>query len=300
MPTQLTVARHTFFDFGPPNDFYEIINVAPNGNELSVQRALVTPPGIACIQPAKVELSSGILHESMEELLQSKNPCAIPEKELRRERQRCKKCLVFSGVDVTMQVNCAGKDRQIRTDILDRDLFDSASKTPKNTSWSMAVLQRLDSTLGPGVMDKPIFSVDTTQPAQPVRGNLIDQILAGTFDPLFGPQTKVSAIAQDAAKEPPPPPTIQIETVSPFAPLLPELPKYPPIAKLARLEGLVQATFEVGEDGVIRNISFVSEPRLRMLQPAVSESISKWKFSQSAWGKNEKASIRFQLNCNLP
>src|SRR5260370_6686085 len=109
MPTHLTIARHTFFDFGPPNDFYEIIDVAPNGNALSVQRALVTPPGIACVQPAKVELSSGILHEIMDELLQSKSPCAIPEKELRRERQRCKKCLVFSGVDVTMQVNCGGK-----------------------------------------------------------------------------------------------------------------------------------------------------------------------------------------------
>jgi hypothetical protein len=158
MPTQLTIARHTFFDFGPPNDFYEIIDVAQNGNELSVQRALVTPAGIACLQPAKVELSSGTLHESMEELLQSKNPCAIPEKELRREEQRCKKCLVFSGVDVTIQVRCAGKNRQIRTDILDRDLFDSAPNTPKNTSWSMAVLQRLDSAIGPGVIDKPIFS----------------------------------------------------------------------------------------------------------------------------------------------
>lgn len=142
MPTQLTIARHTFFDFGPPNDFYEIIDVAQNGNELSVQRALVTPPGIACVQPAKVELSSGTLHESMEELLQSKNPCAIPEKELRREQRRCKKCLVFSGVNVTMQVTCGGENRQIRTDILDRDLFDSAPNTPKNTSWSMAVLQR--------------------------------------------------------------------------------------------------------------------------------------------------------------
>jgi TonB family protein len=232
----------------------------------------------------------------MEELLQSKNPCAIPEKELRRERERCKKCLVFSGVDVTMQVGCGGKDRQIRTDILDRDLFASTPGTPKNTSWSMAVLQKLDSALGPGVMDKPIFRIETAAPEEPARGNLVDQILAGTFDPLFGPQAKVSAIAQDAAKGPPPPPTVQIETVSPDMPTAPELPTYPPIAKLAGVEGLVDLTFEVGEDGVVRNISFVNGPP--MLQPAVSERISKWKFPESAWGKSEKVSVRFQMNCH--
>jgi TonB family protein len=298
MPTHLTIARHTFFDFGPPHDFYEILDVAPNGHALSVERALVTPSGAACVQPAKIELSSGIVHENMEQLLQSKNPCAIPEKELRRERKRCKKCLVFSGVDVTMQVNCAGKNRQIHMAILDRDLFGSAPGTPKNTSWSMAVLQTLDSTLGPGVMDKPIFPIETAEPKESVKGDLVDQILSGTFDPLFGPQAKVSAIAQDAVKGPPPPPAVQIESATPFRPIAPELPKYPPIAKLAGLEGLVDATFEVGEDGTVRDIAFVSGPRLRMLEQAVGECISKWRFPESARGKSEKASIRFQLNCH--
>lgn len=297
LPSRLTIARHTFFDFGPPNDFYEIIEVVQSASGLSVQRALVTPPGIACVQPAEIELSSGILHESMDELLQSKNPCPIPESELRRERQRCKKCLVFSGVDVTMQVSCAGKDLQIRTDIRDWDLFDSKPGTPKNTSWSMAVLQKLDSALGPGVMDKPMFPLGTEHPEASARGDLIDQIVNGSFDSLFGSQTKVSAIAQDAVKGPPPPSTIQVESVSPIAAITPELPQYPPIAKIAHVEGLVEATFDVGRDGVVRNISFVSEPRLQMLQPAVSDSISKWKFPESAWGKSGKASVRFQLNC---
>jgi outer membrane biosynthesis protein TonB len=147
-------------------------------------------------------------------------------------------------------------------------------------------------------MDKPIFPVETAEPEEPARDNMTEQILSGTFDPLFGPQVKVSAIAQGAAKGPHPPPTIQIESVSPIAPITAELPKYPPIAKLARVEGLVEATFDVGEDGVIRNISFVSEQKLRMLELAVSESLAKWKFPQTAWGKTEKASIRFQLNCS--
>ena len=297
MPTQLTIARETFFDFGPPFNFYEIIKVTPDEDRLSIQRVLVTPPGIACVQPAKVELSSGILHESMAQLLRFKNPCAISEKQLRRERQRRKKSQVFSGMNVTMQMSCSGKDRQIRTDILDRDLFASSPGTPKNTSWSMAVLQNLDSVLGPGAMDKPTFPIETKSQGEPKRGKLIDQLLAGTFDQLFGPQVKVSEIAQDAMKGPPLPPTIKIENVSPIEPISADLPNYPPIAKLARVEGLVEATFEVGDDGTVRNMKFTNEPRLGMLQPAVRESILKWKFPPSARGKSEEASISFVLNC---
>jgi hypothetical protein len=296
MPENLVIARHTFFDFGPPNDFYEIIQVDPNGNDLSVQRALLTPLGQACLQPPTVELSSGVLHETMAQLLASKNPCTIPEKELHRERKRCKS-LVFSGVNVTMQVGYGGKDRQIRMDILDRDLFDPAAGTPKNTSWSMTVLKQLDSALGPGVMEKPTFSLGTSGPAAPPATPLVQGIEAGDFDSLFGEQTKVSEIAQAAANGPPPPPTVAIESISPVAPIATELPKYPPIARLAHVEGLVEATFDVGGDGLAKNIEFVSEPRGRMLQLAVSDALSKWEFPESAWGKRGKVSIRFKLNC---
>jgi hypothetical protein len=297
MPAALTIARHTFFDFGPPNDFYEILRVVPSANQLSIERALITPQGMSCLQPARIEIASGILQESMEGLLQSKNPCAIAEKELRRERARCKNCIVFSGVNVTMQMNCGGKDRQIGMDILDRDLFGFAPGTPSSTSWSMAVLQKLDAALPPGVMDRPIFSVETAHSEDVPVDDLTDRILNGSFDPLFGTHVKVSAIAQDAAKGHPPP-SVQIEYVSPVAPISVELPKYPPIAGFARAEGLVEVTFDVDLDGVIRNISFPGESRLRLLQPTVSESLFKWKFPQAAWGKRETATIRFQLNCN--
>lgn len=298
MPESLIIARHTFFDFGPPNDFYEIIQVDPNGNDLSVQRALVTPQGQACLQPPTVELSSGVLHETMARLLASKNPCTIPEKELHREQKRCKKCLVFSGVNVTMQLSCGGKDRQIRMDILDRDLFDPAAGTPKNTSWSMTVLKQLDTALGPGVMEKPMFSLGNSEPSVPPRAGLVQRIEAGDFDSLFGEQAKVSEIAQTAAKAPPPPPTVEIESITPVAPIPTGPPKYPPIARLAHVEGLVEATFEVGQDGLAKNIEFVSEPRGRLLQPAVSDALSKWRFPESALGKRGKVSIRFKLNCN--
>ncbi|MBV8437119.1 MAG: hypothetical protein JOY95_06355 [Silvibacterium sp.] len=158
MPEQLIIARHTFFDVGPPFDYYEVIQVTTEGTGLLVQRALVTPPGDVCFQPAKLELSSGTLPQTMKGLLASRNPCAIPAKELHKERARCKKCSTFGGVDVTMEVTCGGKDRQIRMNILDRDLFDSSPGTPKNTSWSMAVLAKLDQALGPGGYGKADIS----------------------------------------------------------------------------------------------------------------------------------------------
>jgi TonB family protein len=147
-------------------------------------------------------------------------------------------------------------------------------------------------------MDKPMFSVGATETTGVQRTGLLRQIEDGDFDSLFGAQAKVSEIAQAAAKGPPPPPTIEIENIGPVAPISTEPPKYPAIAKLAHVEGLVEATFEVGEDGRAKNIQFVSEPRGRILQPAVSDALSKWKFPESASGKSGKVSIRFKLNCN--
>jgi TonB-like protein len=296
MPENLVIARHTFFDFGPPNDFYEVIQVESAGSHLSVKRALITPQGGSCVQPPTIEQSTVAMHETMDELLSSKNPCSIPDKELHRELKRCKKCLTFRGVIVTMQTSCHGLNRQIRMDILDHDLFDSSPGTPENTSWTMSLLAKLDTALGPGAMDKPVFSLGSSQAQVPEKTELIQQITEGKFDTLFGTEDKVSLIAQQAMK-PPPLPTVEIESVSPTVPTSVELPKYPPIAKLARVEGLVEATFHVDEDGTIKDIAF-HEARLKMLQLGVTESIPKWKFPQSAWGKDEKALIRFRLNCN--
>ena len=145
-------------------------------------------------------------------------------------------------------------------------------------------------------MDKPIFPLDTSQSKAPPPSELIEKIQDGEFDTLFGDRDKISQIAQEAAKGLPPP-TIKIESVFPVEPISNELPNYPPIAKLAHVEGLVEATFDVDYDGIVRDIAFVSEPKSRMLQPAVSQALSKWKFPTSAEGKSGKVSIRFKLNC---
>lgn len=166
LPDQFEIGVHTFFDFGPPFDFYQLYVVRPAENGTIVERLTFTPAANKCYAPAKLETSSASLRESISELIGSKNPCAIPDKELKRELKRCKKCLVFSGSTVTMQVNCGGTTRVIRSDILDRDMFDAAANTPTNTAWTMQLLDNLNQALGPGVMEKSMF------PPQMIRAKI--------------------------------------------------------------------------------------------------------------------------------
>lgn len=113
-PDHFLIGRRTFFDIGPPFEFYEILSVraAAHGGTL-VERIQVTPPGDVCTQAATVEVATGSINESVADLLAGTNPCSIPEKDLRRELKRCKKCLVFSGADIVMQVKCGENRRYV-------------------------------------------------------------------------------------------------------------------------------------------------------------------------------------------
>lgn len=297
MPDGLVIARDEFWDMGPPNDYYDLIQIKSVADGLVLDQVVIAPHGQACFQPATVEERTTTVHKTMAELLEGRNPCAIQEKELHKELKRCKHCLTFSGVNVTMQADCGGKDRQIRMDILDRDIYDRRTQTPANTSWTMNLLAELNGFLGPDSSQKPMFSVGPAEHKQAPDTPLVRAIGDGKFDGLFGPQAEVPQIVHEASLPPPPPPSVVVESVTPAAPISPELPKYPPIARAAHVEGLVQATFDVSADGKVQNIVFVNNGRLKMLEIAVSEAISKWIFPQSAWGKTGSITIRFALNC---
>jgi len=66
----------------------------------------------------------------------------------------------------------------------------------------------------------------------------------------------------------------------------------------AYVEGLVEATFDIDENGWVHHVGFLNDARLKTLQPAVSQAISKWSFPNSVWGKSGKVAIRFTLNCH--
>lgn len=187
VPDQFEIGRHTFFDFGPPFDFYELFVVRSIASGASIGRLTLTPVGDKCFTPAKVETVSAVIHESVRNLFDSTNPCSIPERALRRELKRRKKSLVFSGANVTMQVQCGSQTRLVRADILDRDMFDAAPHTPEHTSWTMSLLDRLEQAVGPGVLNSPIFptAADTEAPPATADSAALQDLAAGKYDGLF-------------------------------------------------------------------------------------------------------------------
>jgi TonB family protein len=296
VPTQLEIGRHTFFDFGPPTDYYEVLVVSQTENGSSIERMTLTP-GYACT-PAKVEIASALISESVADLLGKTNPCAIPEKELRRELKRCKKCLVFSGANVAMEVECGAQTRIIRADILDRDMFDPAPNTPQHTSWTMQLLEKLDKAVGPGVMEKPIFPVaqeDVSAKVDYGAQNIVD-IASGKYDQLFqGAPDKLSDLYR-AALAYPPQPSIHLVSSAPIAPMEFISPVYPPLAKLARVEGQVGLKLTVDQLGSPSKIMFASGNPL--LRGATEDAVKRWKFPVEAANQQVEVTIEFKTNCS--
>jgi TonB family protein len=296
MPESFVIGRHTFVDFGPPLDYYEIITVQPNGTGTAVRRVLLTPAGDTCNLPAKIESSSAETPESVPSLLGNKNPCSIPDKDLNRELKRRKKGLVFSGVEIRMQVRCGATNRLIRADVLDRDMFDPNPRTPENTSWTMQLLQQIDKTLGPGVWDKHMFSTEDGAPKPVSLDASVAQALSdGVYDGLFaGAPDKPSVVYADTKKTIPNPAVVLVE-VGPYQPVSSTLPGYPPLAKLARIEGSVVARVTVGAHGDVAGVNFESGHPL--LKPSVEDALQRWKFAPELAGQQVRATISFQRNC---
>lgn len=296
-PEKLVIAQHSFIDVGPPNDFYELIQIEPSADGVAVERTLITPEGQACIQPATVETRLVTLHQTFPAFLEGKNPCAIPEKELHKEVKRCKKCLVFSGINVKMQATCGGKQREIRMEILDRDMFDAHANTPEETSWTMRVLGEIDKATGPGGWDKPIFPTGDQAPIAPKpETETVRELREGKYDRLFGLSQLVSQVVSESEQPPPPAPSVELVSATPAMPVSLVLPKYyPPIAKVVRIEGFVTVKFDIDTSGNVENVSV--EGVKTMLQGSAVEAVKQWKFPPDAYGKPGEAKLSFKLNC---
>ena len=297
VPDQFVIGRHTFFDFGPPNDFYELLLVRPTPDGASIERIMLTPAADTCLQPAKIEVASASLNETVPALLGKTNPCTIPEKELRRELKRCKKCLVFSGANVAMQVQCGPQTRIVRSDILDKDMFDPAPNTPEHTSWTMQLLARLDKALGPGVLDKPVFPVAEKEElsAEIPESEALSDLPSGKYDALFqGAPDKPSDLYR-AAQIHPPLPNVRLLSSLPIQPQEFGLPHYPPLARLARIQGTVVFKVEIDPNGNTMNFTLVSGHPL--LRESVKDAVRAWKFPKEGAGQTMDVAIEFAANC---
>lgn len=296
MPDQFEIGRHTFIDVGPPFDYYELFLVRLMGNSASIERIMLTPSGNACTQPAKVEAGSARVKESVASLLGSTNPCAIPEKELRRELKRRKKYLVFSGANVAMQVQCGSYTRIIRSDVLDRDWFDANPKTPKHTSQTMALMEKLERAIGAGPLDQPIFPVSQTPEVDVPASPALEDIEAGKYDSLFkDAPSKLSAVYRSTQNKLPSP-TIKLLASTPVAPVTFVEPEYPPMARIAQIEESVVVKLEIGPEGTATNP--VCESGHPILCASVKDAASKWKFPADSEGHQAQVTIEFKLNCH--
>lgn len=296
-PTEFEIGRHTWIDIGPPNDFYELIFVRPSTSGTSIEKITLTPAADACIQPAKIEVTTGFLGESVGELLGKRNPCTIPEKQLNRRRKRCKHCLIFSGANVTMQFQCGSHTRVLRADIFDRDMFDTAPDTPRRTSWTMKLLSQIDQVTGSGVMYRPLLNLPMKEENNPAIGDsgTLRAISEGKYDDLFkGAPDKPSDLYR-AARTPPPVSIVRLVSSSPFKPEFFVQPDYPPLAKLARIEGTVSFDISVNSDG--STTDFRLESGSKYLVGATETAVRGWKFPKGAAGQRVHAALEFETNC---
>jgi len=300
IPDHFVIGRQTFFDFGPPFDYYELYIVRPIATGSSVQRISLTPPGAFCRSMSRLEVASVSVPETPAELLGSTNPCAIPEKELHKEAKRCRHCLVFSGARVAMRVSCGDQTRIIRSNILDRDMFDPHANTPREASWTMGLLARLDQPLGPGVVDKSMFSTRSFYLGNSSIKNGDSMVMAdlksGKFDDLFiGAPDKPSKLYAQAEMPALPLPSVTLVSSKLFPPDVYVAPAYPPIAQAAHIEGQVRFTIEIDSHGAPGKASLLSGSTFLFL--SVDAAVRNWRFAASAFNQQIQVILNYALNC---
>jgi len=297
VPDHFVIGRDSFFDVGPPFHYLELLFVNPDGDGASIERVMLTA-GYKCTLDPKIEVAKANMKQSVAALFGTTNPCKIPEKDLHRELKRRKHGLVFSGANISMQVQCGGQSRIIRSDILDRDMFDPHAGTPEYTSWTMMILGQLDRAIGPGAMDKPMITLpgDSNVSAQPADSPMFQEIGTGKYDSLFPGTTDKPSQIYLSTKNTIPSPTVKFLKASPFQPILAPLPEYPPIARLAGVEGDFTFTVDVQPDG--RTINFAVEQGAPLLRVAIEKASHDWIFPKQAAGQHVVVTVQFAINCH--
>ncbi|MGB9491451.1 MAG: TonB family protein, partial [Terriglobales bacterium] len=295
-PDRFLIALHTFIDVGPPNDFYEIISAHGTSTGTTVEKLTLAPAGDACLEHPTVEMAASVISDPIGVVLEGLNPCAIDDRALQKELKRREQGLVFSGAEIFMHVQCEGKERILRADVLDRDMFDPNAATPENTSLTMRLLARLDKAFPNGVLDRPVIA-GLTEPtrAKVLNADTARALASGEYDQLFVDAPDRPSDLYRASQAQLPVPEVLLRYSEPFQPekFLP--PGYPPLARLARVEGAVIVTFQVDANGGVIDPQF--ESGSRMLRGTVEQALSQWKFPKESADHRIKATIDFRTNC---
>ena len=297
IPTEIAIGRNSFIDVGPPFNYYDLTFLRSEGEKTDVERISLTPPADSCYPRAEIRVAHLSLDETLSHLLGGTNPCTIPERKLKAELKRRNKGLVFSGMNVAIQVACAAGPRIIRADILDRDIFDEHPNTPQYTAWSRALFDKLDQATGDRPWDKPIFPVPEASPTAipKTQSRAMQAIADGEFDQIFSDAPDRPSALYRQAQNPPRQPFIELTNSDPVRPTVYVDPVFPPIARAARVHGTVEFHLTVDTNGSPTEAAIDAGPG--MLRQTVSDAIANWRFSANDSGKVVHGSVRFGLNC---
>lgn len=297
LPSEIVIGRNSFMDIDPPFNYYDLTILRSAGKKTEVERISLTPPSDTCYPRVEIRVAHLILDEALFHILEETNPCLTPEKKLRDELKRRKRGSIFSGMNVAIQVECARGMRMLRSDILDRDIFEKHPTTPQYTAWSSVLLDKLDQATGDQPWDKPIFPLANAVPTATItiQSQVMQDIEDGRFDQLFGDAPDHPSVLYRMAQIAPRQPFIELIRSEPTRPTVYVDPVYPPIAKAARVHGTVDFHLMVGANGLATGVVIDGGPR--MLWQAVTDAIAMWNFSTNHSGKAIQGSIRFGLNC---
>jgi hypothetical protein len=298
------VGVNTYFDFGPPFNYYDIFVVTPTPQGSKVGKFTLTPLVHKCYAPEKTEYVEKTTKLSVKELLAGEDPCEISENDLKREQKRKKKGLNFSGAQISLQLSCGGETRTIQASVIERDWFLAHPGTPKNTGWTMELLDKLGSLTGPGVGDKPAFPTMETGPVVPLSADptLLENLRAGKYDGLFpGAQEKASEIYRGSLV-PLPQPTVALVSSTPVEPVHFTLPVYPHLPWIVAHEGETSVALLLDPEGNVSSlVMFMGMP---LFEGAVRDAVKDWKFPPAPPTteilpplREVAVSFSFQLNC---
>jgi TonB family protein len=284
--SEFAVGRYEPAGSGGSTDAYEIYVLREEADRTAVRRVTITPP-TGCLSPVTVEYAEGSAQKRVRELLESHNPCALSEKEMRAELRHCKQCPVFSGGNVLMHAQCGEVPRTMRAEILDRELFDADPIGARRT-WTMQFLQGLDLTVGPNGMDKP-------ENSSSAKTALLADVASGKYDNLFfNTPERPSNLAKQTGK-PVSWPQVEIAEVEPLQPEKSKLPEYPLRARAASVEGTVVAHASVDQQGTVTAVSIESGHQL--LRTSVQQALSQWKFPATLGQQDVEIKVAFKTQC---
>lgn len=286
-PASFVVGQLTYWDVGPPFNFYALYIVKPSESGTTIDKILLTPPADACYQHSSVRIASGTITQSIDDLLGSQNPCAIPEEALGHEAKKCKHCQKFSGAVVSMRAVCGGKVRLIRASVFEDYWFDRSRAIPEHTLTMMELVNKLDSAIDP---DERVSSRKNEHEV------LEGEIAAGDYDSLFETKIEKPSVLYRGAVRPVGSPTVELVSSSPLQPKIFMAPVYPPIARAAHIQGKASLALTIDGSGKVSKIVF--DDAHPMLKAAIEKAVYEWQYSSGADNRTAQVILEFKLNCS--